>query len=334
MAAAGEEVKLVGAWASPFVMRVSIALNLKGLGYEFLQEERGKKSELLLKSNPVYKKIPVLIHNGKSICESMIILEYVDEVWASIGPSILPTDPYDRAIARFWAAYIDDKFPSSIRTLRGLNEEAKAEAAEQVTTALQILEDAFAKCSKGKGFFGGETIGYLDIAFGCYLGWIKAVEKMMGIKALDEAKTPMLVGWAERFCSDDAVKEVMPEFPSSIRTLRGLNEEAKAEAAEQVTTALQILEDAFAKCSKGKGFFGGETIGYLDIAFGCYLGWIKAVEKMMGIKALDEAKTPMLVGWAERFCSDDAVKEVMPEVDKLIEFAKKIQAIMNAAPVR
>ncbi|XP_008780084.1 glutathione S-transferase U17-like [Phoenix dactylifera] len=211
MAAAGEEVKLVGGWASPFVVRVGIALHLKGVGYEFLQEEFGKKSELLLKSNPVYKKIPVLIHNGKPICESMIIVEYVDEVWASAGPSILPADPYDRAMGRFWAAYIDDKFPSSIRTIRGLNEEAKAEAAEQVATALQLLEDAFAKCSKGKGFFGGETIGYLDIALGSYLGWIKAVEKMAGFKALDEAKTPMLAGWAERFCSDDAVKEVMPE---------------------------------------------------------------------------------------------------------------------------
>nr|XP_029120146.1 glutathione S-transferase U17-like [Elaeis guineensis] len=123
-------------------------------------------------------------------------------------------------------------------------------------------------------------------------------------------------------------------FPSSLRTLRGLNEEAKAEAEEQLANALQLLEDAFPKCSKGKDFFGGETIGYLDIAFGCYLGWIKAIEKMTGIKALDEAKTPTLVGWAERFCSGDAAKEVMPEADKLIEFTKLIQAIMNAAPGR
>lgn len=104
-----EEVKVLGAWPSPFVMRPRIALNLKGVGYEFLEEEIGTKSELLLKSNPVYKKIPVLIHNGKPICESMIIVEYIDEVWADGKASILPSDPYDRAIARFWAVYIDDK---------------------------------------------------------------------------------------------------------------------------------------------------------------------------------------------------------------------------------
>ena len=105
---AKSEIKVVGAWPSPFVMRARIALNIKSVDYEFLQEKLGSKSQLLLESNPVYKKIPVLLHDQKPICESLIILHYIDETWSS-GPSILPSDPYDRAIARFWAAYIDDK---------------------------------------------------------------------------------------------------------------------------------------------------------------------------------------------------------------------------------
>ncbi|XP_008780071.3 glutathione S-transferase U18-like [Phoenix dactylifera] len=211
MAAAGEVVKLVGSWGSPFVVRVGIALHLKGVGYELLQEEFGKKSEILLKSNPVYKKMPVLIHNGKPICESMIIVEYVDEVWASAGPSILPADPYERAIARFWAAYIDDKLPSAVPILIGALEGSKEQAIEQIFTTVQLLEDAFTKCCKGKSFFGGETIGYIDIAFGSWLGGLKAVEKMVGIKFIDGEKLPLLVGWAERFCSNDAVVNIMPQ---------------------------------------------------------------------------------------------------------------------------
>ncbi|KAF6176433.1 hypothetical protein GIB67_010070 [Kingdonia uniflora] len=31
--------------------------------------------------NPVHKKVPVLIHNGKPISESLIVVQYVDEVW-------------------------------------------------------------------------------------------------------------------------------------------------------------------------------------------------------------------------------------------------------------
>ncbi|XP_008780075.2 glutathione S-transferase U17-like [Phoenix dactylifera] len=211
--AGGQELKLLGLWASPFVLRSRIALNLKGVGYEFLEEVPGTKSELLLRSNPVYKKMPVLIHNGKPICESMIIVQYIDGVWDAAGPSILPSDPYDRAIARFWAVYIDDKwFPSLIKIIKAkADDEETAEAREQVIAGLQLLEEAFEKCSKGKDFFGGESVGYLDIAFGCYWGWLKAGEKMAGIKLLDEEKTPLLMGWAERFCSADAVKELMPE---------------------------------------------------------------------------------------------------------------------------
>jgi glutathione S-transferase len=108
---AGEELTLLGLWASPFVIRVRIAFNLKGLtAYVYSEESIYHKSELLLKSNPVLKKVPVLLHDGKTICESQIILQYVDEAFpTAAGAPVLPSDPYDRAIARFWASYVDDK---------------------------------------------------------------------------------------------------------------------------------------------------------------------------------------------------------------------------------
>ena len=102
-----EDLKLLGLPLSPFVISVRMALNMKGVSYEYVDEDLSNKSELLLKSNPVHKKVPVLIHNGKPICESLVILQYVDELFA--GRSILPTDPYERATASFWAAYAGDK---------------------------------------------------------------------------------------------------------------------------------------------------------------------------------------------------------------------------------
>ncbi|KAF6995041.1 hypothetical protein CFC21_011617 [Triticum aestivum] len=102
-----DEVKLLGMWASPFVLRVKLALSLKGVGYEYVEEDLKSKSELLLKSNPVLQKVPVLIHDGKPICESSVILQYIDEAFAGVGSSLLPEEPHGRAVARFWAAYID-----------------------------------------------------------------------------------------------------------------------------------------------------------------------------------------------------------------------------------
>lgn len=107
-----EEVIILDCLISPFCNRVKIALNEKGVSYESREEDlfglKGGKSELLLKSNPIYKKVPVLLHNGKPLNESSIIVNYIDETWASSSP-LLPFSPYERAQARFWIDYIDKK---------------------------------------------------------------------------------------------------------------------------------------------------------------------------------------------------------------------------------
>ena len=92
----GDELKLLGSLASPFALRVKLTLSFKGLSYEYIAEDLQSKSNLLLSSNPVHKKVPVLIHNGKPICESQIIVQYIEEAFESTGPSLLPADPYER----------------------------------------------------------------------------------------------------------------------------------------------------------------------------------------------------------------------------------------------
>ncbi|KAL1808304.1 hypothetical protein ACET3Z_025294 [Daucus carota] len=205
-------VQVLGTTFSPFVNRVRISLNLKSVNFELIEENLAAKSDLLLKSNPVHKKVPVLIHDGKCISESLVIVEYIDEKWSGDdGVSILPSDPYDRAVARFWAAYFDDKVVPVLFKLSFGPESERVALIEQLAEGLVPLEEAFMTCSKGKSYFGGDNIGYTDIALGSFIGWIKAIEKMSGIKVLAEAKTPCLVGWVNKFLSTDAAKKFVPE---------------------------------------------------------------------------------------------------------------------------
>ncbi|KAL2331137.1 hypothetical protein Fmac_018718 [Flemingia macrophylla] len=107
-----DEVVLLDTWGSMFGMRVKIALAEKDVKYEYMLEDLRNKSPLLLQMNPIHQKIPVLIHNAKPICESAIILQYIDEVW-NHKPPIMPSrsDPYERAQARFWVDFIDKRVP-------------------------------------------------------------------------------------------------------------------------------------------------------------------------------------------------------------------------------
>ncbi|KAF3620398.1 putative glutathione S-transferase [Capsicum annuum] len=104
---AGEKVKFLGYWASSFALRVHWVLKLKGIEYDYQEEHLPNKSPLLLQYNPVYKKIPVLIHNGKPIAESLVILEYIEDTWKH-NP-ILPEDPYEQSKAHFWVKFVNDK---------------------------------------------------------------------------------------------------------------------------------------------------------------------------------------------------------------------------------
>ena len=98
-------------------MTVRIALAEKGINYEYKEQDLWQKTPLLLQMNPVHKMIPVLIHNGKPACESLVIVRYIDEVWKDKSP-LLPTDPFQRAIARFWADFVDKKVSFCVQFLK------------------------------------------------------------------------------------------------------------------------------------------------------------------------------------------------------------------------
>ncbi|KAK7339747.1 hypothetical protein VNO77_20431 [Canavalia gladiata] len=200
MAARQEEVTLYGVVGSPFVHKVQIALKLKGVEYKYVEDNLINKSDVLLKYNPVYKKVPVLVHNGKPICESSVIVEYIDETWKN-NP-ILPSDPYQRAMARFWSKFIDDKCVAPAwKSVFMVDEKEREKAAEELFEALKFLEDEL----KNK-YFGGDEIGLVDMA----AVFLPIVQEIAGFQVFTNEKFPKLYKWSKDFHEHPLVKPLLP----------------------------------------------------------------------------------------------------------------------------
>ncbi|XP_020520227.1 glutathione S-transferase U7 [Amborella trichopoda] len=172
-----EGVKILGTWTSPFCLRVELALNLKGISYEYIEQDLRNKSPLLLQLNPVHKKAPVLIHNDKAISESLIILEYIDETWQKIAP-LVPENAYKKALVRFWADFFERKV---------------IETTIEFTENLKVFEHGVQKDFEGENpFFNGEIPGFLGVVVCSLSSWIKVLEMVSGERLVVTEKTCVL----------------------------------------------------------------------------------------------------------------------------------------------
>jgi len=98
-------------------IKARLTLFEKGLKWdgEILDLHRGDQHRPeYLKLNP-NGVVPTLVHDGKVIIESTLIIEYLDEVFPDTP--LMPTDPYERAQARLWMKKIDDYLHAACSTV-------------------------------------------------------------------------------------------------------------------------------------------------------------------------------------------------------------------------
>jgi glutathione S-transferase len=103
--------------ASVCAMKVRLALTEKALPWdgEMLDLRRGDQFDREYRKLNPNAVVPTLVHDGRVIVESTVIIEYLDEAFPS--PQLMSAEPYHRAVARLWMKKIDDYLHGACATL-------------------------------------------------------------------------------------------------------------------------------------------------------------------------------------------------------------------------
>ncbi|XP_060187852.1 glutathione S-transferase U9-like [Lycium barbarum] len=166
---------------SPHSKRVELALKFKGIFLEFVRNKSPSPTQ------PSSQKGTVLIHNGRAIVESLVIIEYIDETWKH-EPKLLPIEPYDRARVLFWAGYIQLILLICAACILGcltayprscFPREKHRKACDKLWKRQQVLEEGM----KGRKIHR-EQWDALDIMMAATLYAYKAQEEVLAVKIL------------------------------------------------------------------------------------------------------------------------------------------------------
>ena len=177
-------MKIIGSYVSPYVRKVLVCMELKGLDYEvdpitpfFGNDEFRKLSPLC--------RIPVLIDGALVLTDSTVIAEYLDEQFPE--PRLLPKEPKERARSRWLEEYADSRlgdvfiwglfYPKMVhpRVWGEPGDQGRIDKtlADDLPTALDYLEGEL----PDHGYLFGE-VGLADIAIasffrnGSYAGFV------------------------------------------------------------------------------------------------------------------------------------------------------------------
>ncbi|TVU36860.1 hypothetical protein EJB05_18812, partial [Eragrostis curvula] len=104
------------------------------------------------------------------------------------------------------------------------------------------------------------------------------------------------------------------------------DEEARRSVLTEAQQNLSLLEAQL----KGKRFFGGDSIGLVDIAASALAHWLGAIEEVSGVVLLTDEEYPELCNWAKRYVDDDTVTQCLPKRDELVAVFSALKEMLRA----
>jgi len=204
-------IRIIGSYVSPYVRKVLACLNLKELAYEIDPITPFFGNEQYARLSPL-RRIPVLIDRDLSVSDSTVICAYLDEAYP--GRPLLPSDPRDRAQARWLEEYADtrlgDVFIWGLFYQKVVHPAVWGEPGDQERIARTLAEDVPATLDyletqlPETGFLFGE-IGLADISLASFF----RNAAYAGFEP-DAARWPRTAGFVARTLDHPSIASLLP----------------------------------------------------------------------------------------------------------------------------
>ncbi|KAJ7437089.1 thioredoxin-like protein [Mycena galericulata] len=157
-----QDITLFGSCFCPFVQRVWVALEYLGIPYNYYEVDPYKKPADLLEVSPKGLVPGLKLHKytpPRGLNESTVILEYLEDLAASTTRrSLLPSDPYARALVRLQCDHISRTLvPAFYRLLQAQEAEAQIEYAKDFHASLENLVVLFERAEREIVHGGGAS---------------------------------------------------------------------------------------------------------------------------------------------------------------------------------
>jgi glutathione S-transferase len=214
-------VKLINLAHSPYAARVRMLAYAKGIELELLAPE-GLSTPQFKQFN-ILGKVPVLDTGSQLIPESIVIMDYLEDVFPS--PALRPKEPERRALMnifyRFPDVYIQPVLLPLFRQL-GANprdDDTIIENIAALDTQIQLLDEMLDRFDR----YGHASLDLADCALAPIMYFSVAVPRMLnGSDVL--ANSPRVANWWQWVQTQEPVARVLVEVEEGLRTFMGKTE--------------------------------------------------------------------------------------------------------------
>ena len=195
-------MRIISYTICPFVQRVTALLEAKGIEYDLEFIELSNKPEWFLEVSP-NGQVPVLVtDDGTALFESDAIVEYLEEAYPPLQPNVPLAD---KALNRAWSYLAAKNYLVQCSAQRSPDQAALDERGAKLGEAFDKIEKQL-----GQGpYFGGETIGMVDIAWLPLLHRADIIERRSGYDFIGDR--PKLKEWQRNVLETGLAERSVPD---------------------------------------------------------------------------------------------------------------------------